>query len=190
MATYLPPVERPKGLIKKITYSMMRRMFGLVPTGTKVFTARMPTAFMTYYARAYRLDKKLRVPTETAFIVRQQVASINMCTACMDIGRWYGLKKSPETLARLDAVSEYETNPLFTDADRAALDYARELTTNKAVAPATFARLSSHYGEREICEIAYLVASEHLANMTNLGLGVGSDGLCEISRRRRLQKAS
>jgi alkylhydroperoxidase family enzyme len=190
MATYLSPVERPKGLLKKVTYMAMRRMFGLVPTGTKVFTARMPTAFMMYYAKAYRLDKKLRVPTETAYIVRHQVASINTCTACMDIGRYYGLKKSPETPTRLDAVSEYETNPLFTDADRAALDYARELTTDKAVAPATFARLAAHYSEREICEIAYLVASEHMANITNLGLGVGSDGLCEISRQRRLRKAS
>src|ERR1700739_4078024 len=87
MATYVPPVERPKGFMKKAMYLVMRRMFGLVPTGTKVFTARMPTAFMTYYARAYRLDKKLRVPIETAYIVRHQVASINMCAACMDIGR-------------------------------------------------------------------------------------------------------
>jgi alkylhydroperoxidase family enzyme len=190
VATYLPPVERPKGLLKKCTYWVMRRMFGLVPTGTMVFTARMPTAFMTYYAKAYRLDKKLRVPIETAYIVRHEVASINMCTACMDIGRYYGLKKSRETLARLDAVSEYKTNPLFSDADRAALDYARELTTTKAVTPETFTRLSEHYGEREICEIAYLVASEHMANITNLGLGVGSDGLCEISQQRRLQKVS
>lgn len=190
MATYLPPVERPKGLLKKFTYRVMRWMFGLVPTGTKVFTARMPTAFMTYYAKAYRLDKKLRVPIETAYIVRHRVASINMCTACMDIGRYYGLKKSPETLTRLDAVADYETSSMFIDADRAALDYASELTTCKAVAPATIARLSEHYSEREICELAYLVASEHLANMTNLGLGVGSDGLCEISQQRRLQQVS
>lgn len=190
MATYLPPVERPRGLMKKVTYSVMRRMFGLVPTGTKVFTARMPTAFMTYYAKPYRLDKKLQLPIETAYIVRHQVASINMCTACMDIGRYYGLKRSPETLARLDAVADNETSPLFSEADRSALAYARELTTDKSVAPATFARLARHYSEREMCELAYLVASEHLANMTNLGLGIGSDGLCEISQRRRLQKAS
>jgi alkylhydroperoxidase family enzyme len=108
----------------------------------------------------------------------------------MDIGRYYGLKKSPETLTRLDAVADYESSPMFTAADRAALDYARELTTRRAVAPATITRLSEHYSEREICELAYLVASEHLANLTNLGLGVGSDGLCEISRQRRLQKVS
>ena len=190
MATYLPPVDRPKGLLKKLTYGVMRRMFGIVPTGTKVFTARMPNAFMTFYAKSYRLDKKLRLPSATASIVRHQVARINTCTACMDIGRYYGLKQSPETLARLDAVSDYETSPLFTDAERAALDYARELTTTKAVSPETFARLTVHFVGRQICDLAYLVASEHLANLTNLGLGVGSDGLCEISQQRRLQKVS
>jgi alkylhydroperoxidase family enzyme len=190
MATYLPPVEKPKGLLKKAIYGLLRRTFGVVPTATKVFTARMPNAFMTFNAKVYRLDKKLRLPVETAYLVRHRVASSNMCTACMDIGRYYGLKKSPETLARLDAVSDYETSPLFTAADRVALDYASELTSTKAVRPETFARLSQHYSEREICDLVYLVASEHLANLTNLGLGIGSDGLCEISQQRRLQKAS
>jgi alkylhydroperoxidase family enzyme len=188
MATYLPPVEKPKGMLKKLTYRLMRRMFGIVPTGTMVFTARMPTAFMSFYAKTYRLDKKLKLPTETTYLVRHEVASINTCTACMDIGRYYGLKKSPETLVRLDALSDYRASPLFTDAERAALDYARELTTNKSVERETFARLSGYFSEREICDIVYLVASEHMANMTNIGLGVGSDGLCEISQQRRLQK--
>lgn len=38
---------------------------------------------------------------------------------------------------------------------------------------------------RVICEIAWLVASEHLYSLNNLGLGIGSDGLCQISRVRR-----
>jgi hypothetical protein len=188
MATYLPPVERPKGLIKKILYRVMHRMFGVVPTGTKVFTARMPLPFITFYTRPYRLDKKLRLPHETVSIVRQQAASVNACTACVDIGRWYGLKESPETLTRLDALPEYHTSPLFSEAERAALDYASELTTNKTVSAGTFDRLASHYSEREVCEIAYLVASEFLVNMTNKGLGIGSDGLCEISQARKQRK--
>jgi alkylhydroperoxidase family enzyme len=190
MATYLPPVDRPKGLMKKVMYRIMNRMFGLVPTGTKVFTARMPTAFMNFYGKTYRLDKKLTLSRDAMFIVRHRVASINMCTACMDIGRYYGLKQSEATLARLDAVADYATSPLFTEAERVALDYATELTTTKSVSADAFARLARHYSEREICDIVWLVASEHLANMTNIGLGVGSDGLCEISRQRRLQKVS
>ena len=41
-----------------------------------------------------------------------------------------------------------------------------------------------YYSEREICEIVWLVASEHLYNMTNIGLNIHSDMLCDISRKR------
>jgi hypothetical protein len=41
------------------------------------------------------------------------------------------------------------------------VDYVTELTKDKKVDPDTFARLSAHYSEREICEIVWLVASEH-----------------------------
>jgi alkylhydroperoxidase family enzyme len=108
----------------------------------------------------------------------------------MDIGRYYGLKESAATLTRLDALPEYRSSPLFSEGDRAALDYASELTATRTVSAETFARLARHYSEREICDLVWLVASEHLANITNLGLGVGSDGLCELSQRRRLQKVS
>ncbi len=60
-----------------------------------------------------------------------------------------------------------------------------ELTKDKKVDPGTFARLSRCFSEREICEIVWLVASEHLYNMTNIGLNIHSDMLCDISRKRR-----
>jgi hypothetical protein len=55
-----------------------------------------------------------------------------------------------------------------------------ELTSTKTVEPGTFTRLARHYTEREICDIVWLVASEHFYNMTNIGLNVGSGGLCEL----------
>ena len=60
-----------------------------------------------------------------------------------------------------------------------------ELTREKKVNPDTFARLSRHYSERAICEIVWFVASEHLYNMTNIGLNIYSDMLCEISRKEK-----
>jgi hypothetical protein len=53
------------------------------------------------------------------------------------------------------------------------------------VSPRTSATLSRHYPEREICEISWIVASNHLFNLNNRGLGIGSDGLCQISNRPR-----
>jgi hypothetical protein len=63
--------------------------------------------------------------------------------------------------------------------------YGTELTKEKKVSPDTFARMSGHYSEREICEIVWLVASEHFYNMSNIGLNIHSDMLCDISRMRK-----
>ena len=100
------------------------------------------------------------------------------------------MKESTDNLARFDALPEYRTSPLFTEAERAALDYATELTQDKEVDPGTFARLTRSYSEREICDIVWLVASEHLYNMTNIGLNIGSDGLCELRPQRATQAST
>jgi alkylhydroperoxidase family enzyme len=180
MATYLPPIESPRGVVLKMIYFFTRRKLGKVPTPLTVFSARMPLAFLSFYGKVSRLDKKLRLPPRTAVLVREQVASINGCRFCMDATRWYALRESADTLKRLDALAEYRTSPLFTEAERAALEYASELTRRKDVDPDTFARLQRHFSEREICDIVWVVASEHVYNMSNIGLNIGSDGLCEL----------
>ena len=58
-----------------------------------------------------------------------------------------------------------------------------ELTRDQIVPPETFERLRRHYSERAICEIVWLVASEHFYNMTNIGLNIHSDMLCDIARK-------
>lgn len=73
---------------------------------------------------------------------------------------------------------------LFTQAEKAALDYATELTRSEAVSPETFARLRKFYSEREICDIVWLIARERISNVTDRGLGIGSDVLCELSAQR------
>jgi alkylhydroperoxidase family enzyme len=181
MATYFPPVKRTPGLSTKLVYAFARRMLGQVPTGTRVFTARMPNRFISFYGKAYKLDRKLRIEPGTALVVRQQVARTNGCSACADAGRRYAIRESPSNAARFDALWEYRTSPLFNSGERAALDYATELTVDKEVSPGTFARLLRYYSEREICDIVWLVASEHLANITNNGLNIEPDGLCELA---------
>ncbi len=180
MATYLPPIERPKGLFLQLMYFFMRRRFGKVMTPIAVFSARMPLAFTTFYGKVSKLDKKLQLPEQTAVVIRERVATINTCLFCMDAARWSAMQKSPDNVARFDALSEYRSSPLFTAAERAALDYVSELTTEREVRPETFEELSRRYTEREICDIVWLVASEHMYNMSNIALNIGSDGLCEL----------
>ncbi len=183
MATYLAPIEKPRRVLLKVLYYFMRRNFGKVSTPIAVFSARMPTAFLSFYGKVSRLDRKLTLPRQTVILIRERVASINTCLYCMDASRWYAMSKSPEVLPKLDALADYQTSPLFTSAERAALDYVSELVQNRSVGPGTFDELSRQYTEREICDIVWLVASEHVYNMTNIGLGIGSDGLCELRTR-------
>jgi alkylhydroperoxidase family enzyme len=182
--TFLAPIEQPDGLIKKLAYYFTRRRFGKVLTPVKVHSARLPPAFGVLYARISGLDQKLELPPEMVLLIRERVAQINVCLFCIDIGRWNTIQKSMNQ-AKFDALEHYATSPLFTAAERAALDYVTELTKDKKVSPDTFARLSGHYSERAICEIVWLVASEHLYNMTNIGLNIHSDMLCDISRKHR-----
>jgi alkylhydroperoxidase family enzyme len=184
MNTLLSPIEKPQGLIMNLAYAMSRRQFDKVITPLKVLSARLPPSFGLFYSKISKLDKKLLLPPETALLIREQVARLNMCLFCIDIGRWATIKASMNE-AKFDALDQYSTSPLFTDAERAALNYVTELTKDKKVNADTFARMSGHYSERVICEIVWLVASEHFYNMTNIGLNIHSDMLCDISRKRR-----
>src|SRR5881392_3681153 len=174
---FLSPIEKPQGLMLKLAYFFTRRQFGKVLTPLKVHSVRLPSAFGLFYAKIGRLDKKLTLSQAMALLIRERVARINVCSFCMDIGRAVAVKASINE-AKFDALDEYRTSSLFTDAERAALDYVTELTKDKKVYPDTFARMVRHYSEREICEIVWLVASEHLYNMTNIGLNIHSDMLC------------
>lgn len=181
--TFLPSIEQPKSLMMKLVYYLTRRQFGKVMTPVKVVSARMPLAFGMWGGKMYQLDKKLVLPKEMIFLIRHQVARVNICDFCMDIGRYKAMKELMNE-EKINAINEYHTSPLYNDAERAALDYATELTKEKNVNPQTFSKMAAYYSEREICEIVYLVSSEHMSNITNIGLNIHSDMFCDISKRK------
>jgi len=184
MDSFLPPIEKPRGLVMRLAYAMTRWQFGKVLTPVKVVSARLPAAFGLFSSKISKLDKKLLLPPELILLIREQVARINVCLFCIDIGRSIAITAAMNE-SKFDALEQYRTSPLFTDAERAALDYVTELTKDKKVDPETFRRMARHYSERAVCEIVWLVASEHFYNMTNIGLNIHSDMLCDISRKKR-----
>lgn len=143
---FLPPIEKPKGLLMKLAYYFTRRRFGKVLTPLKVQSARLPIAFGQFYAKVSELDKKLQLSAETVMLVREQVARTNVCRFCIDIGRAMTIQASMNQ-AKFDALEQYRTSPLFNDAERAALDYVTDLTRTKQVNPDTFSRLRRYYSE-------------------------------------------
>lgn len=173
----------------KLAYHISRRQFGKVLTPLKVHNARMPHAFGLFYAKIGKLDRKLTLTPEFVLLIRERVARINVCLFCIDIARAFSIKASLNQ-AKFDALNQYHTSDLFGEGERAALDYVTELTRDKKVNPDTFARMAEHFSERQICEIVWVVATEHVYNMTNLGLNIHSDMLCDISQRTRSERSS
>jgi AhpD family alkylhydroperoxidase len=182
MDTFLPPIEKPKSLIMKMVYYFTKKQSGKVITSIKVHAVRLPTAFGMFYAKLPALDKRLKLPKETAVLIRQRVAQLNICLFCIDAGRAAAIRESMD-VAKFDALSNYKDSVLFSVAEKAILDYVTELTVDKKINPQTFANMAKHFSEREICEIVYLVASEHLYNITNIGLNINSDMLCAIAKK-------
>jgi alkylhydroperoxidase family enzyme len=139
----------------------------------------LPPAFGSWVGKIGSIDKKLTLPKDIAFLVRQRVAQINTCSFCIDIGRFVAMKEQVSE-AKIDALDDYATSPLFSEKERAALDYATELTRDKSVSPAAIERLKAQFTEREVCEIVWLIATEHVYNVANIGLNIHSDMLCKV----------
>jgi alkylhydroperoxidase family enzyme len=87
-----------------------------VLTPLKVLSARLSPAFFLFSGKISKLDKKLTLPLETVVLIREQVARINVCLFCMDIGRAFTIKASMNE-AKFDALEQYRTSPLFSDAE-------------------------------------------------------------------------
>jgi alkylhydroperoxidase family enzyme len=181
---FLTPIENPKSLMMKIAFFFTHRQFGKVITPLKVHSARLPSAFGLFYTKVHSLDKKLQLSPELALLIRERVTRINGCSFCMDANRWAMIQKESMSEEKFDALGQYKESPLYTEAERAALDYVTELTKDKKINSETFAHMSRFYSEREICEIVWLVASEHLDNLTNIGLNIHSDMLCNIQKSK------
>lgn len=190
MTPYLAPIEKPKVLRLRLLGVLLRRMMPKAPGWYTVFSSRMPFAFTMWIGKAGSLNKKLTIGADASALIRARVDDLNTCTHCADAGRWYITEKQPHLLPKLDALYDYQSSPLFSEQERAALDYASELTEHKHISPDTFTAVSRHYSEREICEIVWVVASNHLNNINNLGLGIGSDGFCELAKQPKLASAS
>jgi len=75
--------------------------------------------------------------------------------------------------AKLDAVVDYRVSPLFSEAERAALDFAVAMASQpNAVTGESFERMKRHWTDAQIVEIAGAVALNGFLNRWNDGMAV------------------
>lgn len=181
MTPRLEPIEEPDEPEMQSHYRMMREEYGTVLTPVKVVFARMPGAmelvgeFQEFHANGIQLEPEFK------HMVGTLISEINGCGFCVDIARSAAIRENLG-MEKFNALTEYQTNPLFSERERAALAYAEEITRDKTVSDATFEELREHFDEREIVELTWLTAMENYNNLVNIPLGIESDGLCAIAR--------
>jgi AhpD family alkylhydroperoxidase len=136
--------------------------------------------FLHMYAAVDRRSSPLAPTLRSLVMVR--VSQLNHCPFCIDINSSM-LQKRGVSLDKIAAVAGYQTSPLFTDQERAALYYAETMTrTGSTVDDALFARLRSFFDDDAIVELTALVALQNGSSKFNAALGIPAQGLCTAGR--------
>ena len=80
--------------------------------------------------------------------------------------------------AKILALAEYATSPLFDATERLALEYADRITlSDREVDDEFFARLRAHFGDDAVLELTEHIAWENASSKFNRALRVGSQHL-------------
>jgi alkylhydroperoxidase family enzyme len=83
--------------------------------------------------------------------------------------------------AKIREVPQAAASPLFSEAERTALEYAEAMTvTGRAVTDALFDRLRTHFSEAQLVELTAAVALENFRSKFNIALGIEAQGFCSL----------
>ena len=78
---------------------------------------------------------------------------------------------------KIEALHDYATSPLFSDAEKIALEYADAITvTRRDVDYELFARLRRHYDDDTIAELTMIIAWENASSRFNRAFRIPSQG--------------
>ena len=78
---------------------------------------------------------------------------------------------------KIDALPNHATSPLFSEAEKLALEYADAMTdTSRDVSDELFARLRQHYDDDTIVELTMIIAWENASSRFNRAFRIPSQG--------------
>jgi uncharacterized peroxidase-related enzyme len=145
-----------------------QRTLGFVPNGLRIM-ARRPEIVQGFIAlRQAVLDPASgTVPAELKNLVAHIASLTHGCRYC-EAHALQGAGRAGAQQARLEAVWEYQTSDLFSEAERAALDFAvHAASVPNTVTDADFERLQEHWDEGQIVEILAAVSLYGFLNRWN-----------------------
>jgi alkylhydroperoxidase family enzyme len=78
---------------------------------------------------------------------------------------------------KIEALNDYAKSPLFSDAEKVALEYADAITnTHREVDDELFSRVQGHYDDDTIAELTMIIAWENASSRFNRAFRIPSQG--------------
>ena len=144
----------------------MEAKFGFVPNSIRTM-ARRPEMVPGYMAFQKGIMGPGKIPFELKKFV-SHIASKAAGCAYSQAHSIYTSERAGISAERLEALWDYQTSDLFTEAERAALDYAAAAAAvPNEVTPEVHARLASHFDDDQIVEILSVISLFGFLNRWN-----------------------
>jgi uncharacterized peroxidase-related enzyme len=151
-------------------FARVEEQGGTVPNAWRIM-AHVPDVLRSFIELAFQtLRVKRRVPSVLKWMVAHVTSRAAGCNYCMlhAVSNADGLLEAEEHREKIDAVWDFETSPLFSEAERAALRVALGAgVTPNAVTDEDFVALKQHYSTEEIVEIVAVIAVFGFLNRWN-----------------------
>ena len=145
---------------------MYRTVYGFVPNGARTMAHR-PELLRGFLALRQGVMGAGTVPAELKNLVANLASKTAGCRYCQ-AHSIFGAANTGADRNRLEAIWDYRTSDLFTDAERAALDLAVAASSiPNAVTDELFAEVRRHWDDGEIVELMGVIALFGFLNRWN-----------------------
>lgn len=172
MSFIMIPEHRPYAWYIRPVLWLLRRKTGQLSQAVQ-FWGRIPGAFLGFLWM-WRVLERRRSPLAPPLqaLLRTRISQLNGCAFCINLNgsRALDLGVSQDKLL---ALPEFAESPLYSEPEKAALDYAEAITlTGRKVDAELLSRLKAHFSEDAIIELAAVIAHQNLSAKFNTALGV------------------
>jgi AhpD family alkylhydroperoxidase len=170
-------------LVYKFGPRMMKKLTGRLPQngdGLEPFQvwAHQPKMMMGMGKFNQAIRKGKAVDERTKNLIELKGAQMIGCEYCVDLGSQI-CRNSGLSDEELLALPGYQSSELFSDREKAALDYTvAVMRTPVEVTDELFARVRSYFDERQLVEITALLTLVNVDRF-NAAFGIGSAGFSD-----------
>jgi len=178
-STFRIPKATITGLYGKVLSAYARRTYGEVPDNAYVYwhqrkVLKAVLGFEQKVAKWDRLDEDLKSYAQLAS------AGVIGCSWCLDFG-YFKAHNDGLDLAKVREVPRWRDSDVFTETERAVLEYAEAMsTTPLGVTDEMVAGLIERLGVEAVVELTQMVALENMRSRFNSAAGLQSQGYSDV----------